>query len=123
MTKEQLIIVLVILVVLVFLLGIFLVIYTIRKKKNRDSLKDDNQSSDNYLQRGIEYTVLKDSDFTPGRYQITTDGVRDKYINIRITGFIKEFKRNSFVVLDNNDKITALSESVILKKKEKKNGK
>ena len=120
----------VVIAVLVVALVVVLGFLANKKKKGGSSSKiidgvkyDEKNSDKDYtfqhkdvlLARGTEYTVAKDSMIIPGKYQLFAGDERTKYVNMRLTGFVREYKSGSSVILAEGDKITALSHNVILR--------
>ena len=115
------------------LLLILIIVLVILLKKRKqtgskhviiDGVKYDHKSVDDdftykhkdiFLERGKEYTVAKGGTIIPGKYQLFAGDERTKYINMRLTGFVREYKSGSSVVLGEGDKITAISHSAILR--------
>ena len=59
--------------------------------------------------------VGKDGDIKPGKYTILgTHDDEDKF-NIRVSGYVKEYKHNEEIVLADGDEVTAVSTTVILR--------
>lgn len=59
--------------------------------------------------------VGKDGDIKAGKYTIlATHDDEDKF-NIRVSGYVKEYKHNEEIVLADGDEVTAVSTTVILR--------
>ena len=67
------------------------------------------------LSRGEEYEVVKGGKIMPGKYQVLSADGSVETLNIRIGGFVREIAHNTPIVLEEGDKICAVSHTVILR--------
>lgn len=67
------------------------------------------------LSRGEEYDVVKGGKIMPGKYQVLSSDGSVENFNIRISGFVREIAHNTPIVLEEGDKICAVSHTVILR--------
>lgn len=93
----------------------------VRYNVNNDIINPDNsinvslKQKDILLKKNIVYTAARDSKLLPGSYTIlsTDEGVTN--FNVRIGGFVKDVKHGSSIVLSDNEEISPVSHSLILR--------
>lgn len=67
------------------------------------------------LERGETYTVAKGGKIIPGKYTLLADSEGTKAFNLRVDGFVREYKHASDIVLSDGETVCAVSHSVILR--------
>jgi len=89
--------------------------YTTDEVINKDSKSNITYNEkDILLEVGQEY-VVGDKPMLPGTYFVlATNETYDKF-NLRVGGFVREYKHGEKIVLKKGDKITAVSHAVILR--------
>ena len=74
-----------------------------------------HNQGDIILSPGKKRTATKTGALKPGKYTaLSADGTTEKF-NVRIGGFVREFKHNSKIVIAEGDQITAVSHAIILR--------
>jgi hypothetical protein len=66
------------------------------------------------LDKGVEVECSKKGKLLPGKYAVLSAD-SSKVFNLRVGGLVKEFKHNDAIVIAEGDKITAVSNNVILR--------
>ena len=89
--------------------------YTTDEMINKDSETNITYNEkDIVLEINKEY-IVGDKKMLPGTYYVlATNETYDKF-NLRISGFVREYKHGEKIVLKNGDTITAVSHNVILR--------
>ena len=67
------------------------------------------------LERGKEYRVGKNGDLLAGKYTVLTADENRESVNIRIGGLVRDYKHFSSIVLTEGDKISPVSNNVVLR--------
>ena len=67
------------------------------------------------LERGVSYTVRKNSRLIPGKYTILSGVEGVEAFNVRIGGFVREIKHAADIVLSEGDEISSVSHPSILR--------
>ncbi|MBE6124278.1 MAG: hypothetical protein E7184_01890 [Erysipelotrichaceae bacterium] len=85
------------------------------KEKNVSEGKLSLEKNDIILKVNEE-RICNKKDIKPGKYTLhmTVEGVES--VNIKINGFVKDYKRNTEIILNENDTIKAVSHNVLLRK-------
>lgn len=91
--------------------------YTIDGKEIAENgdLKITHKERDFILSRGVTYEVRKGGALIPGKYTILSAEENSTSFNLRVDGFVREFKHADDIVLNDGDTISAVSHSVILR--------
>lgn len=122
------------------LLVTLLVILALNNRKRKDSVKVSNVKTINgvrytkdnsiivgnksvithavgdiVLERGKEYIVHKGGEIIPGKYCALSASDETDIFNLRLGGFVREYKNATDIVLGEGDKIAAVSHIVILR--------
>lgn len=79
------------------------------------NVKVSLNKGDILLERGKEYTCQRNGQIMPGKYTVLSTDENTKTFNIRIGGLVREYEHFSSIVLLDGDKISAVSNSVILR--------
>lgn len=74
-----------------------------------------HRQGDVILDRGVTYTVRKDGRIIPGKYTVLSGSEGAEAFNLRVGGFVREFKHASDIVLAEDEEICAVSHPVILR--------
>lgn len=74
-----------------------------------------HRQGDVVLDRGVTYTVRKDGRIIPGKYTVLSNSEGTDAFNIRVGGFVREFRHASDIVLAEGEEICAVSHPVILR--------
>lgn len=82
--------------------------------KSNGNIKATFLVGDFVLERGKEVTVSK-TGLLPGKYTVLSTDESMSSFNIRVGGFVREYKHASSIILAEGDKISAVSISVILR--------
>ena len=77
-------------------------------------MKVSHLQGDITLERGKEYTAVRNGYLMPGKYTALAAGA-DVSFYLKIGGLVREYKHNSGLVLSEGDKITATSHTVVLR--------
>ena len=73
-------------------------------------------SGDIVLSKGTTYTAgTKRDELKPGKYTILTAAEGINGFNIRLNGFVREYKHNSAIILGEGDTICPVSTSIVLR--------
>ena len=67
------------------------------------------------LERGKEYLVGENGDLLAGKYTVLTADENRESVNIRIGGLVRDYKHFSSIVLTDGDKISPVSNNVVLR--------
>ena len=91
--------------------------YTVDGKEITENgdLKITHKERDFILSRGVTYEVRKGGALIPGKYTILSAEENTTSFNLRVDGFVREFKHADDIVLNDGDTISAVSHSVILR--------
>lgn len=91
--------------------------YTVDGKEITENgdLKITHKERDFILSRGVTYEVRKGGALIPGKYTILSAEENTTSFNLRVDGFVREFKHADDIVLNDGDIISAVSHSVILR--------
>lgn len=73
------------------------------------------KKGDIMLERGKEYLVGENGDLLAGKYTVLTADENRESINIRIGGLVRDYKHFSSIVLTDGDKISPVSNNVVLR--------
>ena len=93
----------------------------VRYTKNKDIIDERGQGTitlnkgDIVLKLRQKRTVSKSGEILPGKYTILSANNSAPAFNIRIGGFVREYKHNTEIVLGEGDEISAVSHNVILR--------
>jgi len=74
-----------------------------------------HRTGDIILERGETYTVVKGGKIIPGKYTLLADTEGTKAFNLRVDGFVREYKHASDIVLSEGETVCSVSHSVILR--------
>ena len=66
------------------------------------------------LAQNKDYIAQKEGELLPGKYIVLSTNENTKF-NLRINNFVREYNSGDFIVLAENEKISAVSQSVILR--------
>jgi len=85
-----------------------------------ERIEKDNETNITYNEKDIILEVNKDYEvgknkFLPGTYTVLASNEKYKKFNLRIAGFVREYKHGEKIVLSKGDTITAVSHIVILR--------
>lgn len=83
--------------------------------KNGNNVAVTHNEGDIILARGKLFKVGKNEVLLPGKYTILSGGDNADTYNIRIGGFVREYKHNADIVLAEGEEICAVSHTVILR--------
>ena len=73
------------------------------------------KKGDIMLERGKEYLVGENGDLLAGKYTVLTADENRESVNIRIGGLVRDYKHFSSIVLTDGDKISPVSNNVVLR--------
>ena len=73
------------------------------------------KKGDIMLERGKEYLVGENGDLLAGKYTVLTADENRESVNIRIGGLVRDYKHFSSIVLTEGDKISPVSNNVVLR--------
>lgn len=73
------------------------------------------KKGDIMLERGKEYLVGENGDLLAGKYTVLTADENSESVNIRIGGLVRDYKHFSSIVLTDGDKISPVSNNVVLR--------
>lgn len=73
------------------------------------------KKGDIMLERGKEYLVGEIGDLLAGKYTVLTADENRESVNIRIGGLVRDYKHFSSIVLTDGDKISPVSNNVVLR--------
>lgn len=73
------------------------------------------KKGDIILERGKEYLVGENGDLLAGKYTVLTADENRESVNIRIGGLVRDYKHFSSIVLTDGDKISPVSNNVVLR--------
>ena len=73
------------------------------------------KKGDIMLERGKEYLVGENGDLLAGKYTVLTADENRESVNIRIGGLVRDYKHFSSIILTDGDKISPVSNNVVLR--------
>lgn len=74
-----------------------------------------HREGDVMLERGVTYTARAGGKLIPGKYTVLSNSEGTDAFNLRVGGFVREYKHASDLVLAEGEEICAVSHSVILR--------
>ncbi|MCL2539814.1 MAG: hypothetical protein FWE53_00050 [Firmicutes bacterium] len=83
--------------------------------KDNGSMNITHNEGDILLTANRKRVASKTGAIKPGKYVVLSANSNEGKFNLKVGGFVREFKHNSPIVLAEGDEITAISHNVILR--------